>query len=216
MYMMLGTQPDITYAIGTLSQYSANPGTSHLMAVNQLLQYLNSTRDLKLVFDGNSCEDDNSAYSDSDWAGNSQDHRSISGYVFKIAGAAIAWSSKKQPSTALSSTEGEYMALTHAAKEGIWIQQFLGDVLFTTSIKMTILGDNQGALALVVNLAYHACTKHIHVHHHFIQECVKNGDIKLEYISTDDQVADVLTKGLPIAKHDKFIKAMGLIGVSAH
>jgi len=90
------------------------------------------------------------------------------------------------------------------------------DILFTTSIKMTILGDNQGALALVVNLAYHACTKHIHVCHHFIQECVKNGDIKLKYIPTGDQVADVLTKGLPIAKHDKFVKAMGLIGVSTH
>ncbi len=104
----------------------------------------------------------------------------------------------------------------HAAKEGIWIQQFLGDVLFTTSVKMTILGDNQGTLALMVNPAYHAHTKHICVHHHFIQECIENRDIKLEYIPTGDQVADVLTKGLPIAKHDKFIKAMGLIGVSTH
>src|SRR5260370_42025866 len=107
------------------------------------------------------------------------------------------------------------MVLTHATKEGIWIQQFLGDILFTTSVKMTILGDNQGALALMVNPAYHTRTKHICVCHHFIQECVENGDIKLEYIPTGDQVADVLTKGLPIAKHDKFVKAMGLVGVSA-
>src|SRR5260370_20275366 len=124
---MLGTQPNITYAIGTLSQYSANPGASHLTAINWLLQYLNATRDLKLVFDGNSHEDDNSAYSGSDWAGDSFNHHSISGYVFKITGAAVAWSPKKQPSTALLSTEGEYMVLSHATKEAIWIQQFLGD-----------------------------------------------------------------------------------------
>jgi len=114
------------------------------------------------------------------------------------------------------STEGEYMALTHATKEGIWIQQFLGDVLFTTSIKMTILGDNQGTLALAVNPAYHTHTKHICICQHFIQECIENGDINLEYVPTADQVADVLMKGLPIVKHGKFVKAMGLIGVSAH
>src|SRR5260370_25734108 len=215
MCAMLRTHPDIAYAVGALSQFSANPGTDHLSAVNQLFQYLNSTKDLKLLYDGNSSEHDLNAYSDSDWAGDPCDHCSLSGYVFKIAGGAVTWSSKKQPSTALSSTEGEYMALTHTAQEAIWIQQFLGDILFPPTVPTTILGDNHGALALTFNPAFHACMKHIHVHHHFIRDCITNQDIKLKYILMADQVADVLTKGLPVAKHSKFMLCMGLIGVHA-
>jgi hypothetical protein len=176
MYAMLGTCPDIAYSVGALSQYSANPGKEHLAAINRVFRYLNHS--LKLVYNGKTREDDSTGYSDSDWVGDSRDHRSISGFVFKIAGAAVSWSSKKQSSTALSSAEGEYMALTHAAKEAIWIQQFLGDVLNRPSTPHTILGDNQGALALAVNPAYHAHTKYIRVGQHFIREC--NGDVILD------------------------------------
>ncbi len=161
-------RPDIAYAVGMLSQYSAHPGTDHLNAVNRILKYLNSTKDYKLIYDGNSSEGNFSAYCDSDWAGDSRDHQSISGYVFKIAGVAVSWSSKKQSSTALSSTEGEYMALTHAAKEAMWIQEFLYDIRFPLIFATTILGDNQGTLALAVNLTFHAHTKHIHVRQHYI------------------------------------------------
>ena len=163
MYAMLGTRPDIAYAVGALSQYSANPGADHLNAINRVLKYLNTTKGYKLIYDGKSKESDFDAYCDSDWAGDSRDHRSVSGYVFKIAGAAISWSSKKQPSTALSSTEGEYMALTHAAKEAMWIQEFLYDINFPPIFTTTILGNNQGALALAINPTFHSRTKHIRV-----------------------------------------------------
>jgi hypothetical protein len=211
MYAMLGTRPDIAYAVGALSQYSASPGLDHLNAVNRVLKYLNCTKDYKLMYNGGDREGDFTAYSDSDWAGDPRDHRSISGYVFKVAGGAVSWSSKKQPSTALSSTEGEYMALTHVAKEAIWIQGFIGDVLRPPSIPTTILGDNQGALALAVNPAFHACTKHIRVRQHFIRDCIYDGDVALEYIPTADQIADIFTKGLTFEKHDKFAKGMGIV-----
>ena len=174
------------------------------------------TKDYKIIYDGNSTKDDFVTYCDSDWAGDSCDHQLISGYVFKIAGAAVTWSSKKQPSTALLSTEGEYMVLTHAAKEATWIREFLGDVLFPPSIPTTLLGNNQGALALAINLAFHARIKHIWVHHHFIWECVNEGDIELEYIPMADQVADVLTKGLSTTKHKRFVQKMGLVNLGTH
>jgi len=211
MYAMLGTRPDIAYVVGMLSQYLAHPGMDHLNAINRVLKYLNSTKDYKLIYDGNSSEGDFSVYCDSDWAGDSRDHRSISGYVFKIAGAAVSWSSKKQSSTALSSTEGEYMALTHAVKEAMWIQEFLYNIRFPPIFTTTILGDNQGALVLVVNLTFHAHTKHIHVRQHYIRECVEEGSIKLNYVPTADQVADVLAKGLQGIKHERFVKMMGLV-----
>src|SRR5258708_26086007 len=210
MYTMLGTCPDIAFSITKLSQYSANPGDDHWTAINRLLRYLSSTRDLKLTYDRNSKCDDESRYSDSDWAGDPRDHRSISGYVFTMAGAAVSWSSKKQPSVALSSTEGEYMAMTHASKEAIWIQQFLHDIHFPLSNPTTLLVDNQGAIALASNPTFHVRTKHISVRHHFIRERVEDRDILLEYVPTNDQVVDVITKSLPYDKHSEFTMDMGL------
>jgi len=210
MYTMLGTCSDIAYAVGTLSQYSANPGVDHLNAINCILKYLNTTKGYKLVYDGNSTEGDFSAYCDSDWAGNLCDHQLISRYIFKIAGAAISWSLKKQSSTALSSTKGEYMALTHTAKEVMWIQEFLYNIRFPPIFTTTILGDNQGTLALAINPTFHACMKHIRVHQHYIREHIEEGSIELEYVPMADQVANILMKGLQAIKHKRFIKMMGL------
>jgi hypothetical protein len=127
-----------------------------------------------------------------------------------MAGAAISWSSKKQTSIALSSTEGEYMAMTHATKEALWIQQFLHNINFPLTHSTSLLVDNQGAIVLASNPTFHARTKHIGVRHHFIREHVENGDITLKYIPTNDQVADVLTKALAHEKHSKFRVTMGL------
>ncbi len=103
------------------------------------------------------------------------------------------------------------MALTHAAKEAMWIQEFLYNIRFPLIFATTILGDNQGALALAVNLTFHACMKHIHVRQHYIQEHVEEGSIELDYVPTADQVADILMKGLQGIKHERFIKMMGLV-----
>ena len=108
-----------------LSQYSSNPGRQHWIAINRLLCYLSSTKDFKLVYDGNFETNDCFGYLDSDWAGDPRDYQSVSGFTFIMAGAAVSWSSKKQLSIALSSTEGEYKAISHATKEALWIQQFL-------------------------------------------------------------------------------------------
>ncbi len=207
---MLGTCPDISFVITKLSQYLSNPGEEHWIAINCLLQYLNATKNYRLIYDGNSEHDDESGYSDSDWAGDPRDHCSISSFIFIMADAAVSWSSKKQPSVALSSMEGEYMAMMHATKEAIWIQQFLQDIWFPLPNPTTLLVNNQGAIALTSNPTFHAWTKHIGVHHHFIHEQVEDCDISLEYIPTNDQVADIFTKVLLYDKHSMFTNLMGL------
>jgi hypothetical protein len=128
----------------------------------------------------------------------------VSGFVFTMASTAISWSSKKQTSIALSSTEGEYMAMSHSTKEALWIQQFLRDIHFPLAVSTSLLIDNQGAIALASNPTFHVRTKHIGVRHHFMRKQVENGNIILEYIPTNNQVADILTKALPHAKHSKF------------
>src|SRR5260370_24999457 len=119
MYAMLGTCPDIGFTITHLSQYSSNPGEEHWIAINCLLCYLNTTKETKLVYDGNSDLDNESRYSDSDWAGDPRDYHSVSGFIFIMGGAAISWSLKKQSSITLSSTEREYMSIAHSTNKTI-------------------------------------------------------------------------------------------------
>jgi len=208
---MLGTRPDIAYAVGAVSRYSSNPGELHWKAVKRILRYLKGTANFALEYNGGSSEKVK-GYSDADWAGSLDDRRSTTGYVFTMNGAAVTWSSKKQPTVALSTTEAEYMAMTQAAKEAIWIRRFLAEVLGENeeaNEKLEVFTDNQGALALAQNPVFHARTKHIDIRHHFIRE-VEGKDLSVSFCGTEEMVADVLTKGLSQEKHNYFVKGMGL------
>ena len=164
MYAMLATRPDIAFAVGALSKYSSNPGRAHWDQAVHVLRYLVGTKTYGLFFDGNSLDDLSSlilGYTDSDWAGDADTCRSTSGYIFLMCGTAVSWSSKLQTSPALSSTEAEYMACTRAAQEAIWLRQLLEQLGFRQTSPTSLLGDNQGAIALAKNPGDHPCTKHI-------------------------------------------------------
>ena len=212
MYAMLGTRPDIAYAVGAVSQYCSNPGRQHWMAVKRIFRYLKGTVNHAIEYKAGGLI----GYSDADWAGSLDDRRSTTGYVFLLAGGSVSWSSKKQPTVALSTVEAEYMALSQATKEGIWIRRFLSEVGIGIGIGATltdptvICSDNQGSIALAKNSVYHARTKHIDIRHHFIREKVQDGDVKVVYCETGKMIADALTKGLPKEKHDCFSDRMGL------
>ena len=113
IYAMTATRPDISFAVGVVSQYMSSPQQPHWTAVKRILRYLKGTIDYSLQFGGNHhvtyC-----GYSDADWAGNVEDRRSTTGYTFLVGGAAVSWNSKKQQTVALSTTEAEYMAMTQA------------------------------------------------------------------------------------------------------
>src|SRR5271156_5352773 len=129
MYLSTMTQPDITYAVSTLSQYLNSPHTTHLEAVKQVFRYLTGTKHLGLTLSRNCLTTKDNAdgilgFSDADWASNTHQH-SISGFVFFVGTGPVSWSSKKQPIVTLSSTESEYVALTHATKDILWIHKLL-------------------------------------------------------------------------------------------
>jgi transposase InsO family protein len=213
MYAMLGTRPDIAFAVGALSKYSSNPGKVHWNEAVHVLRYLGGTKDLALVFNGSKGADLSSlilGYSDSDWAGDMDTRRSTGGYVFFACGAAISWSSKLQLSPALSSTEAEYMACTRAAQEAIWLRQFLDQLGYRQKNPTQLLGDNQGAIALAKNPGNHPRTKHIQLRYHFIRFAITDGQILLDYVPTGDMAADGLTKGLTGEKHKRFLSLLGL------
>jgi hypothetical protein len=107
---------------------------------------------------------------------------------------AISWMSKKQASTATSSTEAEYMALSNATKEAIWLKRLLAEMGFRDNSAVPIFEDNEGAIALTKNPEFHARTKHIAPHYHFTREQVEEGTIAIHYCHTTEMVADFLTK----------------------
>ena len=212
MHAMIGTRLDICYAVGAVSQFMSDPGKEHWTAVKRILRYLQGTQDYQLELSGS----DNSTtvvlhgYCDADWGSNPDNRRSVSGYAFSLGRGTINWSSKRQPTTALSSTEAEYMASTHATKEAIWLRSLLKDFGFEQVGATIINTDSQGSLALAKNPTHHSRTKHIDIQHHFVREQIELQTIELQYCPTEEMTADVLTKPLARIKHSKCTYALGL------
>ena len=211
MYAAIGTRPDIAFAVQTLSQFTTNPGPAHWTALKRVFRYLAGTRDLRITYGpADYTEIRFTGYSDADFAANPDDRKSISGYVFYLAGGAIAWSSKKQSTTALSSTEAEYTAISHATRQVIWLRYLFEGLSFKQSEATLLFGDNQSTIALTRDAQYHARSKHFDVQNHFVREKVEDEIIELYYCPTDEMVADIFTKALPRPKHHKFTTEMGL------
>ena len=120
------------------------------------------------------------------------------------------WSSKKQGIITLSSTEAEYVAETHASKEGIWLKMFMKEITGSPIDPVTIKADNQGVIVLTKDNKFHARTKHINLCYHFIREAVEQGKIKMEYILTSENVADIFMKALAKLKFVEFVGMLGL------
>ena len=207
MYASVATRPDISFAVSTLSQFLENPGEAHWEAVKRIFRYLAGTKGHALTYGGE--REELTGYTDAD--GSSQDHRrAISGLAFFIDGGAVSWSSRKQELVALSTAEAEYIAATHAAKEGIWLRRFIGELYGPIDNPTTLYCDNQAALTLATTDNFHARTKHIDIRYHFIRHEVNSGTFKLIYCPTNDMIADILTKPLPGWKVKAHSAALGL------
>jgi hypothetical protein len=148
-------------------------------------------------------------WSDASWRGE-EGRESVSGFVFTIAGSAVSYSSKKQTSVALSSTESEYMALLHCLKEQIWLLRLLKEIGYDISDQNVIYCDNQSAIALSNSPEHHARTKYIDIQYHFVRNCVEDGRTRLEYCPTKEMVADGFTKALGPERHRKLSRMMGM------
>lgn len=199
MYASISTRPDISHAVNMISRYLGNPGEKHLTAAKRILRYLKGSINIGLTFNGNESNDQISitAYADADWAGDIDERKSTTGYVIMIGGCPVSWVSKKQSTISLSSAEAEYMAISSTVQEIKWIRQLLNELYICYQHEATILNvDNQAAIAISENDVHHARTKHIDIRHHFVRESIKNKEIQIKWVSTQDQLADIFTKGL--------------------
>ena len=202
MYLALGTQPDIAYAVNRLAQFTQQPKPKHWTAVKQVFRYLKGTRHFTLTYGGAKelLNEEINIFCDADWAGGS-DRKSTSGYVITITGGAVAWSSKKQASVALSTAEAEYISATHAAKQVLWHCSLFRELKIDLPETSIIFSDNQAAIAIAHHPEFHAHTKHIDIAYHFLRDLVKSGMLNLVYVNTHQNLVDLFTKGLPRITH---------------
>ena len=180
-----------------------SPTEGHWSLVKRIVRYLQGTTSYGLhITRGSSLS--LHGFTDANWASSLDDRKSTSGYLVYLGSTPISWKSGKQRTVARSSTEAEYKALADGIAEILWIRALLSDLHFSSD-PMTILWcDNLGATYLSVNPIFHARTKHVEVDYHFVRDRVAKKEIVVRFISSQDQLANVLTKPLPHAPFTYF------------
>ncbi|KAA0066315.1 putative mitochondrial protein [Cucumis melo var. makuwa] len=167
------TRPDILFSVGLVSRFMESPTTTHLKMAKRILHYLKGMLDYGLFY-SSSKEFKLEGYCDSDWAEDTNDRKSSSGYVFFIGNTAFTWSSKKQPIVTLSTF-------------GI-----LQDDPTVINVH------NKSTIALAKNPVIHDRSKHIDTRFNFIKDCISRKEVKVEYVKTENQIADIFTKSLKV------------------
>ena len=209
IYLTL-TRPDISFAVGVMSRYMQSPKKTHLESVRRILRYVKSTLGHGIMYKkGGDCR--LVGYCDADYAGDHDTRRSTTGYVFMLGSGAISWCSKRQPTVSLSTTEAEYRAAAMAAQESTWLMHLLKSLYQPTEYGISLYCDNLSAIRLAENPVFHARTKHVEVHYHFIREKVLQAEIELEHVRTEKQAADLFTKGLSGNKFESFCHQLGMM-----
>ncbi|GJW00925.1 gag/pol polyprotein [Tanacetum coccineum] len=180
------SRPDIAFAVNKVCQYMHAPIENHWSAAKRILRYLHGNPDTSL-----------DAFSDADWAGDSDDRRSTRGFAIYLGSNLISWTARKQRTVSRSFTEAEYKALADTVAELTWLQALLHELGIRSSSTPILWCDNLGATYLSANPIFRARTKHVEIDYHFVREKVAQGDLRVQHISTHDQIVDIFTKPLP-------------------
>ncbi|XP_078427688.1 DENN (AEX-3) domain-containing protein isoform X1 [Wolffia australiana] len=206
------TRPDIAFAVNSLSQFMSDPRESHQRAADRILAYLKGTIGQGLLFRRGG-EPSVVLYTDSDYAGSFEDSRSTLGYCSFLGGNLATWRSQKQKEVSLSSAEAELRALKKGVCEGMWLKDILQDLHLFPGTGIHLYSDSKSAIAMAKNPVQHERTKHARVARHYIKKNIDDGFIVPHYIPTLEQVADVLTKGLPGPHFQALVSKLSMFNI---
>lgn len=210
MFLALYTRPDILFAVTKLSQYNSNPGKQHWHQAKHILRYLSATKDYGIIYK----TDKNSSvaiYCDALWAGDTDDRHSFSGMVMLLGNSIVQWKAVKQKSLSISTMEAEYVSLANGVKETQWLNMFLSELNLIEyfSGPLQINCDKRAAIDAHNNMEK-SKTKHIDIAYHVVREKLEEGLIQLNYIPSNENLADGMTKGLKKIAHDRYIKMLDM------
>jgi hypothetical protein len=211
-YLAVCTRPDIAYAISLLSRFSNNPGIEHWKAAQKVVKYLKGTSKLAIQYDG-TVPRVLEGYADASFAPDTEDRKSYTGYVMMVNGGPVAWYAKLQPIVTVSSCESEYVALTVAVQEIVYLRKLLTEMFPEAKLPPTVCHeDNQACISMIKNPTHHSRTKHIDIKYHYTREQYALGTVIFEYIESKEQLADLFTKGLSDVLHMGMVKKL-LVGL---
>ncbi|XP_022883367.1 uncharacterized protein LOC111400170 [Olea europaea var. sylvestris] len=203
-------RPDILFGVGLVSRCMEAPTTTHLKAAKKILHYIKGTLDFELHYYASNVFRLR-GFSDSDWGGDIDDRKSTSGFVFYMGNTAFTWSSKKQPAVTLSACEVEYVAVSFCVTQVVWLRNLLNKLHFTQREHIEVNVNNKSVIVLAKNPLFHECSKHIDTKYHFVHECIANKVLKINFVKSQDQIRDILTKSLEL---NTFKALRSLLGAS--
>lgn len=209
LYVSVNTRPDVAAAVAILAQRTSQPRQEDWTELKRALRYLHGTARMRLALAGNGASK-LVGYADANWAEDRNDRKSNSGFVFVYNGGIISWMCRKQSCVALSSTEAEFVALSEACQEAIWIRKVLSDFNQADDSPTLIHEDNQSCLKLISGEKLSNRTKHIDTRKHFVKDHVDGGSISCKYCPTGEMLADWLTKPLSGPRIEKLRAMCGL------
>lgn len=208
MYATVGSRPDLAASVYYLSRFQSKPNAGLWRALKRLLRYVRKTVNFSLLYTKDESSVPLVGYADADFA-RTDDRKSTSGYFFKVFNNSVVWRSRKQTTVTLSTTEAEFVALCEAIMEASFMLKLLADLNIKIS-NVTIYEDNQSTIKAIKNTDQKRL-KHIDVKYNYIKQKVEQNIVKIEYISTKDQLADVFTKPLGKTIFVKLVDKLGLI-----
>ncbi|XP_022041812.1 uncharacterized mitochondrial protein AtMg00810-like [Helianthus annuus] len=213
IYLSL-TRPDISYTVQFLSQYMHKPCQSHLDIALRLLRYLKQSPGRGVMFRKTGSLD-LSGFVDSDWAKCTKTRKSVTGFGVFLGGTLVSWKSKKQGIVSRSTAEAEYRAMCSATCEVMWIKNILTELNVNCTLPVTLFCDSKSAIYISLNPVFHERTKHFELDLHFLREKIASGIIDPQKIASDNQIADIFTKGLNVGKHSVLCEKLGLFDMFA-
>ena len=207
LYLTL-TRPDVNYPVQLLSQFLQSPTTEHMKAALYVVRYLKNSPGQGILMAHNSAAQ-LIAFCDSDWANCPDTRRSPTSYCILLGNSPVSWKTKKQSVVSRSSAEAEYRSMAVTCCEVTWLLSLLQDLGLRNLTPVTLKCDNQAALFIAANPVFREHTKHIDINCHYVRDQFQAGVIQPSYVHTSQQLADLFTKALPIAQHQKLLAKLG-------